>query len=47
MARLAAIPELRQARVEQLRQEMLAGTYVISPTRIAEAMLASDVLERG
>jgi flagellar biosynthesis anti-sigma factor FlgM len=48
MARLAGIPDLRQTRVEALRQAIQAGTYVISPDRIAEAMLASsDVIVRG
>jgi len=35
-----ASPDVRQARVEALRDAVAQGTYQISPQRIAESMLA-------
>lgn len=37
---LDALPEVRQERVEALRQSISVGTYKISPESIATAMLA-------
>lgn len=37
---LNSIPDVRTQRVEALRNAMTSGTYVLSPPRIAEAMLA-------
>jgi len=40
---LDALPEVRQQRVEALRQAISDGTYTISPHSIATAMLADGV----
>lgn len=37
---LSNIPEVRQERIAALKAEMSQGTYEISPTRIADAMLS-------
>jgi flagellar biosynthesis anti-sigma factor FlgM len=39
-ANLNQVPEVRQQRVEALRQSVLGGSYEISPGRIAAAMLS-------
>lgn len=39
-ARLANIPDVRQERVDSLRQAVSSGSFQVSPTSIAEAMLA-------
>ncbi len=38
-AQLDAIPDIRQQRVEVLRQAIRDGNFTLSPRRIAEAML--------
>ncbi len=40
---LDALPEVRQQRVDALRQAITAGTYTISPHSMATAMLADGV----
>ncbi len=42
---LASAPYVRQQRVEALRQSLTAGTFELSPSRIAEAMM-SDAQHR-
>jgi flagellar biosynthesis anti-sigma factor FlgM len=37
---LGALPDIRQERVEALKQSISGGTYKISPASIATAMLA-------
>ena len=44
---LEALPDIRQERVEALRQSISAGTYKISPASIATAMLADAGLKVG
>lgn len=39
-AHLDGIPDVRQQRVNDLRQAIGNGTYQVSPAKIAEAMLA-------
>ena len=39
-ARLRAVAEVRQQKVDELRQAIQSGTYEVSPQRIAAAMLA-------
>ena len=45
-AQLSSVPEIRQQRVDSLRQAMSDGTFQVSPQRIAESMLSSGVLEK-
>ena len=45
-AHLAQVPDVRQARVMELRQVISEGRYVISPESIADGMLASSVFSR-
>ena len=45
--RLQAVPEVRQQRVEALRNAISAGTFRISPQRIADAMLAESAKLRS
>lgn len=40
---LKAVPDVRRQRVQELRQAIREGRFVISPERIAEAMLASSL----
>ncbi len=44
---LDSLPDIRQERVEALRQAMSAGTYKISPAKVASAMLADWGLRTG
>ena len=46
-AQVDAAPEVRQQKVDALRQAMTAGTYQISPQRIAGAMLAEAERKLG
>ena len=39
---LEKLPDVRQARVESLRQAINNGSFKVSPERIAQAMLADD-----
>ena len=39
---LEQIPDVRQARIEGLRQAISEGSFKVSPERIAQAMLARD-----
>ncbi len=39
-AHLDSVPEVRQQRVNDLRQQIANGTFQVSPDRIAGAMLA-------
>jgi len=41
---LDAVSEPRHERLEELRQQIVAGTYKIDAARVADAMLASLVL---
>jgi flagellar biosynthesis anti-sigma factor FlgM len=45
--RLYALPEVRQQRVEALKQAFRDGTYKVSPHAIATAMLADRGLKIG
>ena len=38
-AQLANLPDIRQEKVEQLRNAIQSGTYEVSPGKIADAML--------
>jgi flagellar biosynthesis anti-sigma factor FlgM len=38
--RSSAAPDVRQQRVEALQQSVANGTYRVSPSRVAEAMIA-------
>jgi|SRR5579863_9029517 len=38
-ASLNSVPEVRQQKVEALRQAVAAGTFEVSPERIADAMI--------
>ena len=40
---LDQVPDVRQDRVDSLRQAISAGTFTISPTKIAEGMMASSI----
>lgn len=40
------VPDVRQQRVEALRQSISQGTYAISPQGIAEGMLSGGVFAR-
>jgi flagellar biosynthesis anti-sigma factor FlgM len=40
-AQLDCVPDVRQQRVDSLRQMIQAGQFTISPQRIADAMLAT------
>ena len=42
-AQLNSVPDVRQSRVEYLRQAIDAGQFSISPERIADGMLAGSV----
>ena len=44
---LDAVPDVRQQRVDALRQAISDGTYKISPHAVAAAMLADSVLKVG
>ena len=44
-AKVASAPEIRQDRVDQLRQAISSGTYSVSDQQLAQAML-SDGLNR-
>ncbi len=39
-AHLAGVPDVRQQRVNELRQAIGNGTFQVSPAKIADAMLA-------
>lgn len=41
-AQLEQVSDVRQARVESLRQAIQDGSFKVSPERIAQAMLADD-----
>jgi len=41
-ARLETVPEVRQARVESLRNSIRDGSFEVLPERIAEAMAANS-----
>lgn len=41
-AQLDGVPDVRQQRVESLRQAISAGQFTISPQRIADGMLAGS-----
>lgn len=41
-AEIAATPIVDQARVDDLRQQILDGTYRIDPERVAEKLIASE-----
>jgi len=41
-AQLNQVPDVRQQRVEYLRQAISAGQFAVSPDRIADAMLAGS-----
>jgi len=43
-AQLDAVPDIRQQRVESLRQAISAGQFTISPERIAAGMLAGSAV---
>ncbi len=43
---IAETPEIRQDRVEALRREIQAGTYEISPEKIADKILTESQLFR-
>ena len=45
-SRLQEVPDVRQQRVEALRNAISAGTFRISPQRIADAMLAESAKVR-
>jgi flagellar biosynthesis anti-sigma factor FlgM len=44
-AQLAALPEVRQERVQQLHQALASGQYRIDPHQVARAMLQDWGLE--
>ena len=44
---LDTVPDIRQERVEALRQAINDGTYQISPQAVATAMLADSALKLG
>ena len=44
-AKVASAPDIRQDRVEQLRQAIASGTYSVSDEQLADAMLR-DTLQR-
>lgn len=44
---LDAVPDVRQQRVDALRQAISDGTYKISPQAVAAAMLTDSVLKVG
>jgi negative regulator of flagellin synthesis FlgM len=46
-AQLDAVPDIRQQRVESLRQALGDGSFEVSPEHIAEAMLAGEDWNRG
>ncbi len=46
-AQLDALPDVRQQRVDALRQAVSGGTYKISPHAVAAAMLADPGLKVG
>ncbi len=46
-AQIDAVPEIRQALVDRLRQAMSSGTYKVSPDGIADRMLAESSGRRG
>jgi negative regulator of flagellin synthesis FlgM len=41
---LDAVPDVRQQRVDALRQAVADGSFQVSPQQIAEAMLAGDAI---
>ncbi len=44
-AQASQLPEIRQERVQALRQAIQGGHYVSSPEKVAEAMLAHMIAE--
>ena len=44
-AKVASAPDIRQDRVDQLRQAVTSGTYSVSDEQLADAMLR-DALQR-
>ena len=45
LAKAAAAPDVRQERVDQLRQAIASGTYSVSDEQLADAMLR-DLMQR-
>jgi flagellar biosynthesis anti-sigma factor FlgM len=43
-SQLDGVPDVRQQRIDFLRQSMNAGQFVISPERIAEGMLSGSIV---
>lgn len=46
-AELDKAPEIRQQKVDSLKQAIATGSYQMCPQRIADAMLADGGLNRG
>ena len=41
-AQLKAVPDVREARIDAVKQALNEGSFEVSPERIAEAMLGGD-----